>query len=527
MNHRHVIFFFNVPRIPQLVGGHCYYLEHMFATQFCPRTPTRGCLAMSKRLRIGMGRDNVLRGGTREDGGREWHEGERSRSLGSGALGEMPVHEIRDAIHTFVRLKSGERDVLDSRPLQRLRHIHQLGLSHLIYPGATHRRFEHSLGVMELAGRVFDVVTHADALTDEIRKLLPELTDEDKLRYWKRVLRVAALCHDIGHLPFSHAAEKELLPEGWDHERFTRELILSNDMQRLWGSMTPPLRSEDVVKLAVGPAKGEDLVFSNWEAVLSEIIVGDSFGVDRMDYLLRDSHHVGVPYGRFDHYRLIDTLRILQSPPSGEGEEAGEPTLGVLEGGIQSAEALLLARYLMYSQVYLHPVRRVYDIHLRDFLISWLPGGKLPTIQSELLRITDNEVLVDLVSSSNDSTKTGFDPARRIVQREHFRELYRRHPADIAKNPQAARKIFDAAKEKFGDDAVRYDSYRMGGGVTDFPVLSKDRRIVSALSMSETISHLPFVAIDFVFIDPERLNDGKAWLEKERAAIIQPVEETS
>ena len=140
------------------------------------------------------------------------------------------VHEIRDPIHVFVRLDSDEREVLNSRPFQRLRHIHQLALTYLIYPGATHKRFEHSLGVMELASRVFDVVTNPGNVTDPIRDVVPEL---DQLRYWRRVLRMAALCHDVGHLPFSHAAEKELLPDGWDHERITREIICSDEMRSI------------------------------------------------------------------------------------------------------------------------------------------------------------------------------------------------------------------------------------------------------------------------------------------------------
>src|SRR6516165_9767123 len=126
------------------------------------------------------------------------------------------VHEVRDPIHVFIRLDSDERKVLDSRPFQRLRHIHQLALTYLIYPAATHKRFEHSLGVMELAGRVFDIVTDRRNLTDRIKKDLSEVNNDDALRYWRRALRMAALCHDMGHLPFSHAAEKELLPPGWD-----------------------------------------------------------------------------------------------------------------------------------------------------------------------------------------------------------------------------------------------------------------------------------------------------------------------
>jgi uncharacterized protein len=122
-------------------------------------------------------------------------------------------------------MDSDERRVLDSPPLQRLRHIHQLALTYLVYPGATHRRFEHSLGVMELAGRVYDVVTADANLLGTVRELLPEVGNEDRRRYWRRVIRMAALCHDIGHLPFSHAAEHELLPAGWNHERLSRQLI--------------------------------------------------------------------------------------------------------------------------------------------------------------------------------------------------------------------------------------------------------------------------------------------------------------
>src|SRR5271154_4868577 len=114
------------------------------------------------------------------------------------------LHEIRDPIHNFIRIETEERKILDSRPFQRLRHIHQLALTYLVYPGATHRRFEHSLGVMELATRIYDVVTNPHNVTDAVKEQLPELADDTKRSYWRRVLRIAALCHDAGHLPFSH-----------------------------------------------------------------------------------------------------------------------------------------------------------------------------------------------------------------------------------------------------------------------------------------------------------------------------------
>src|SRR5947207_6827521 len=117
---------------------------------------------------------------------------------------------------------------------------------------------------------------------------------------------------------------------------------------------------EDVPTLAIDQEnyskKYEGAVFETWEAILSAILIGDAFGVDRIDYLLRDSHHTGVAYGRFDHYRLVDELRIL---PSFTGST--EPALGINEGGIYSAESMALARYFMFSQVYYHPIRLIYD----------------------------------------------------------------------------------------------------------------------------------------------------------------------
>jgi len=434
------------------------------------------------------------------------------------------VHEIRDPIHVFVRLDSPEREVLNSRPFQRLRHIHQLALTYLVYPGATHKRFEHSLGVMELAGRVFDVVTHPDNLTDDIKELLPPLKNEDERRYWRRVVRMAALCHDIGHLPFSHAAEKELLPQGWDHERLTRDLISCDEMRQIWEAMRPPLDYRDIVKLAVGPKKGKDLKFSDWEAILSEIIVGDAFGVDRMDYLLRDSHHAGVAYGKFDHYRLIDTLRILQTPPSDAEGGLTEPALGVEEGGIQSAEALMLARYFMYSQVYLHAIRRIYDIHLKEFLKAWLEGGAFSTDLQRHLAMTDNEVTAAMLDAAFDAGKPGHLHARRIVRREHFKVAYERHPKDVEINQEAGRAVFEALSAEFGTGHFHRDRYRQGSGAPDFPVRIRDG-IVSSLSISDALNRVPVISIDYVFAERSMLDKATRWLTRNKVEIIKPKEE--
>jgi len=430
-------------------------------------------------------------------------------------------HEIRDPIHVFIHLDWYEKKVLDSRPFQRLRNITQLALTYLLYPGATHKRFEHSLGVMELASRVFEVITKPTNVTDEVKGLLPDLGNADALPYWKHVLRMAALCHDIGHLPFSHAAEEELLPKGWTHERLSRSLIESDEMRAIWKSMVPRLDPEDIVKLAVGARKAKDLQFSKWEAILSEIIVGDAFGVDRIDYLLRDSHHTGVAYGKFDHYRLIDELRNL---PSFEG--SSEPALGINGGGIYSAEALALARYFMFSQVYYHPIRLIYDRHLMDFLSAWLsqgtllPVGTFPIDIEGHLKTTDDEINAAMRIAASDAKAPGHHAAHCIMRHCHYKVLYERDPQDAKLNSEPGAAIARAAEIEFGKDPVRYSKPKVKDVATDFPVRGRDGRILAAISASETLSKLQPTAMEYVFIDPQLKDKAKTWLGKNRDKIL-------
>jgi uncharacterized protein len=436
-------------------------------------------------------------------------------------------HEMRDPVHGFIEVSSDERRVIDSRPLQRLRRVRQLALTSLLYPGASHSRFEHSLGTMHLASRVFDVITRHENVSDQARALLPDLTEEGHVPYWRSAVRMAALCHDIGHLPFSHAAEHRLLPEGWTHEALTWELIVSDEMASLFNLMTPPLRPEDVARLAVGKRKappGTD--YSLWEEIISEIVVGDAFGVDRMDYLLRDSLHAGVEYGKFDHHRLTGSLRILQGPlPDSAGTEPPPPTLGVEEGGLHSAEQMLLARYFMFSQMYLHPIRRVYDLHLINFLESTLAGGKFSVTLEEHLRSNDDEVFVSMSRAAADHAAPGFDSAKRIIDRQHFKRLYEK-TLDVARiSPEIETKVASEAQKQFGDDAILVDSPEDTKEPPDFPVLEFDGRVVSSATASDLLKHIPVIRLGYVFVDPEILEEARGWLEANRAELEQPVAE--
>src|SRR5438093_1075477 len=201
-------------------------------------------------------------------------------------------YEVRDPIHGFVSFDPLERAILDTRPVQRLRNIKQLALTNQLYPGATHSRLEHSLGVMELAGRALDTV-HAHAGSD-IRDLMG-WHDPAQLQKDRQLLRLAALLHDIGHTPLSHAAEA-LVPDAFGthhkHEWVTRALledpqgeiaqVLEAEMRRqnVFG-----VRPGDLLPLAVEHEVAEPRDFR--EALLPSLLSGP-LGVDRVDYLVRD-----------------------------------------------------------------------------------------------------------------------------------------------------------------------------------------------------------------------------------------------
>jgi uncharacterized protein len=424
-------------------------------------------------------------------------------------------HEFRDPIHAFVRMDSYERKVVDSEPFQRLRQIHQLALSFLVYPGATHKRFEHSLGVMELAGRVFDTVTTPEKL-EQAHDLVQPLTVERNVSYWRNVVRMAALCHDLGHLPFSHATEG-LLPDGENHETLTKRFIEDDEIRSiLTDDVDPPVRVDDVVQIAT-----ETPGLPPWKQLLAEIIQSPFFGVDRIDYLLRDSWHAGVAYGRFDHFRLLDTIRILPSAPAeepgagDEPEEATTPALGVERGGLESAEALVLARYFMFSQVYYHEIRQIYDIHLGDFLRAWLPDGRFPTEPAALLRLNDSGVLEAIREASADEDHPGHDPAYRITRRKHFKLLFRPSLSDYRINLEAGSAIEQAAIENFGAEAVRRAYYPPKAVPLDFPVLVKGNP-EAASSHLEVFTTVPATRLDAVYIRPDLHAEAEAWLSANR-----------
>lgn len=448
----------------------------------------------------------------------------------------LTVSELRDPVHGFVRLDSDEVRVVNSPEYQRLRNIHQLALTYNVYPGASHKRFEHCLGVMEVASRIYDVVTDdRNVLADaEIRSIVPKVGAFD-WNYWRRVLRMAALCHDLGHLPFSHAAE-DLLPEGTKHEHISYDIITGEGMAPVWKGLK--IQATDVAKVAVGPKYSPEPL-GVWETILSEMIIGDTFGADRIDYLLRDSLHAGVQYGRFDHYRLIDTIRILPKadakPPQGspnqqafdfeeliasKADASKEPTLGIEQGGLQSSEALLWARYFMWTQVYLHHVRQVYDLHLADFLRAWLPGGKFVVHPREHLKLSDNEVNAAMTTAATDAKSAGHDSAVCTMLRQHFRRIYEDSFRDRSRNLQAFDLIRTALESRYGLEKIKSKTIIQTKQGKQFPVLMSSGDCENSINLSATLESIPVVSSAIIFVHPEIRDEAMSWLSSKRSAIL-------
>ena len=309
--------------------------------------------------------------------------------------------KIYDAVHGFIRFNSFEQLIIDSEPFQRLHGIHQLGIAYLVYPGATHTRFEHSLGTMHLATEIFSRLRSKGFILHESQ-------------YWEQIIRLAALCHDFGHLPFSHDAEKELLGKA-GHEQWTKRAIfhLAPLLEQLSEFFPGKEICQDICKMAIGEKKllemGEEVVFSAEEKVLSQIVTGDFFGADRIDYLLRDAQCTGVSHGLFDYQQLIEMLTIANVN--------GSLQMCVEENGVESCEALLLARHFMHKRVYSYPSVKLYKLHLARFMKIFFEGKPFLQELEHYLSLSDYEVITALRKSAKDSSAKGHKEALALTDR--------------------------------------------------------------------------------------------------------------
>ena len=280
---------------------------------------------------------------------------------------------IQDPVHGPIRIDGVVEKLIDSVEFQRLRFIRQLGLSFLVFPGANHTRFEHSLGTMYISDQFSEKIGLDDADT----------------------LRISALLHDIGHLPFSHSFEDFFLTKTkMEHQEAGRRIILGE--KPFEESSIPGI----LEKFSMSPREISDMVAGRQKTASSSIVSGP-VDADELDYLLRDSTFCGIALGLVDYKRIINTLIYKDNK------------LIIEEKGIPNLESLLIGRILMYRSVYWHKTCRI---------AQGMMGIALRMKRSEMkepFSKTDYEFLTELLVDHGSSEMT-----RRILRRDLFKVIY-------------------------------------------------------------------------------------------------------
>lgn len=325
---------------------------------------------------------------------------------------------VRDPIHGTIVTSDDEKAVIDSPFYQRLRHVRQLGFGDMAFPGATHTRHVHSMGAMHVASRLFDAVAS--------RADLPAET----CQRFRTAVRLAVLCHDLGHMPLSHASESIApklsalgLPD-WvtrgsapgaqaSHEDYTALVLLRS-------SLTPVLEErygrhgltpEAVVSLITGQEPPAAVAFTHngvdWSPLLRSLVSGE-LDADRMDYLLRDSFYTGVNYGRFDLDWLIGNLNAAVKD--------GKAYLALSKAAVFAFEDFLLSRYHMFVSVYYHHTSVSFDYMLKRYYEEAPGEFEIPADVDRFLECDDVALAQTLRRSENAW-------ARRITRRQGFKVL--------------------------------------------------------------------------------------------------------
>lgn len=331
--------------------------------------------------------------------------------------------EIRDPIHGAIPVSGPERAVVDHPFAQRLRGIRQLGFSHLPFPGATHSRYAHSIGAFHLAGAAFDSAFRDDPFSSPGRRA--------DLRM---AVRLAALCHDLGHAPFSHAAEFAMPPlvalgvDAYEparvadrlqrlatHEDYTVAILTGSDLARTIAAsfVFTPLH---VAALVSPDVRVDDDFFVDqgldYRGLLSQLISSD-LDVDRMDYLVRDSTYTGARYGEIDTDWLVSHL-------TWHVEEGRRVCLALDRRAIYAFDDFLIARFHMFLMVYFHQKSIAYEQLLERYMSSPECRYSLPAELDAYLQCDDAHLISHLRGASSEW-------ARRIVQQRPYKMAIEAH----------------------------------------------------------------------------------------------------
>lgn len=335
------------------------------------------------------------------------------------------MFDLRDPIHRTISFSDREKRVIDHPFVQRLRHVRQLGLAYLVYPGATHDRFSHALGAMHLAGRMWGRMIETSGA------LLRDNFSDDDLSYFRQVLRFAGLLHDLGHPPFSHISEPFMphlskldIPAGWyapeaqndrqaTHEDYSVLLIAA-----LAADQSAPLSGDEAQDIAslvhhdVMPSESWRKRFGEAEGsrgihrLLRSLISGE-LDCDRMDYLLRDAYHSGAAYGSHDTDHLIGNLGIAEIPERGLVRTIDSTA-------VRAFEDFLLSRYHMFLQVYLHKTNLAFDHFLAQALADKEFTLEVPGDAVGYSHLRDSTIIERLFTAAEDPKNAW---SRRLARR--------------------------------------------------------------------------------------------------------------
>jgi len=288
---------------------------------------------------------------------------------------------IRDPLWNNIRVDALSLQLVDTPVFQRLRYVRQLGLAYLVYPGATHTRFEHALGAYHLARLTLSLLEERGELTG--------VSLEERA-----ITQAAALLHDVGHYPFSHALEEI---GALHHEDVATPLVLSGPVAHM---LTAAFGSD-------GPRRVLELIRGQSESPLQGLVSG-SLDLDKIEYLKRDALMCGVPYGEIDVDRLLNSLVLVDEPDS------GRRVVGVLEKGLSALESLLFAKYQMYRNVYWHHAVRSATAMYKRLVDEALAAGD---VDARALSTFDDEGLLHRLAQRGTSPLLAALRERRLYKR--------------------------------------------------------------------------------------------------------------
>ena len=312
---------------------------------------------------------------------------------------------VKDTVHDHIEIDGVAAALIDTPAVQRLRHVKQLGTVQLVYPSANHTRFEHSLGVYHLASRALDHLGIGGKRAERIE--------------------AAAMLHDVGHGPFSHNLESLTHRRTGKYHDDVGELLATDAVGEV-------LRDRDLDPDRIaGIVAGEGRYAG---------LVSGALDVDRMDYLVRDAYHTGVPYGTVDTERFVRELTFVERE-SGAGESGSDPELVLDEGNVQTAESLLLARALMNPVVYTHHVARISKAMLRRAASELLDATA--TTAAELRRMDDH----DFLAAIRDCRETA-ELSRRYDERDLYKLAVWAEYDDVPKRVHEADHATETAFER-------------------------------------------------------------------------------